>query len=317
MPLDPQAKAVIDAAARANIPPYSQLGAGEARRVYRGMCEQSAPAPLEVSLVENRSIPGPGGPLAIRHYRPHGIAAGATLPALVFFHGGGWVLGDLDTHDHVCRALAHHAQCAVVAVDYRLAPEHRFPAAVDDAIAAMHWVVGHGAELAIDTARIAVGGDSAGGNLAAVVTLAARDAGGPALAYQVLRYPVMDQNAQTDSYAKFGEGYLLTAENMLWFRDCYLGSPAEIDDWRASPLRAANLAGLPPACVITAGFDPLFDEGREYAEKLMAAGVAVHYECFEGQIHGFILRGGVIAAANHALYRAGQALRLGFALTAA
>ena len=199
----------------------------------------------------------------------------------------------------------------MVAVDYRMGPEHKFPAAVEDALAATRWVAAEAAALGVDAARIAVGGDSAGGNLAAVVALALRDAGGPALVFQALVYPATDQRMDSASHVNFAEGYMLTRNNMLWYRGNYL-NPTDYDDWRASPLRAADLAQLPPAHIITAGYDPLLDEGRAYSDRLLAAGVPVLYECFEGMTHGFLTMGGVVAAANHALYRLGQSLAQAF-----
>ena len=192
-----------------------------------------------------------------------------------------------------------------------MGPEHKFPAAVEDCVAATRWVAEQAAALGVDAARIAVGGDSAGGNLATVVAITLRDAGGPPLVFQALVYPATDQRMDSASHATFGEGYLLTRDNMLWFRDNYL-APGDYDDWRASPIRAADLARLPPAHIITAGYDPLVDEGRAYSDRLLAAGVPVLYECFEGMAHGFLTMGGVVAAANHALYRLGQSLALAF-----
>ena len=310
MPVDPQMQAVIERAAQSGVPPYCSVSAVEARRLYkqtRGALSPPAPA---VEAVRDLAAPGPAGLIPLRLYRGLGAPAGA-LPLLVYFHGGGWTIGDLDTHDIVCRTLANRAHCAVIAVDYRMGPEHRFPAAVEDCVAATRWAVAQAAVLGVDAARIAVGGDSAGGNLATVVAITLRDAGGPPLAFQALVYPATDQRMDTPSHAKFGEGYLLTRNNMLWFRDNYLWS-ADYDDWRASPLRAADLARLPPAHIITAGYDPLLDEGRAYSERVAAAGVPVLYECFEGMAHGFLTMGGVLAAANHALYRLGQSLAQAF-----
>jgi acetyl esterase len=232
---------------------------------------------------------------------------------LVYFHGGGWTIGDLDTHDTLCRTLANQAAGAVVAVDYRMGPEHRFPAAVDDALAATVWVGAHAADLGLDAQRLALGGDSAGGNLAAVVALALRDVGhAPQPRLQLLIYPATDMRAVAPSHTSNGEGYLLTHETMVWFRNHYL-APAQWTDWRASPLLAENLAGLPPALVITAGHDPLRDEGRQYADALSAAGTPTQYICFERQIHGFILMGKVLDEANTAVGLCAQALRRAWA----
>ena len=311
MPVDPQMQAVLDRIANAALPQYWTLSAVEARRLYRESRAALSPPVPEVEAVRDLAASGPAGPIPVRLYRGLGTAAGAPLPALVFFHGGGWTIGDLDTHDIVCRALANKARCAVVAVDYRMGPEHKFPAAVQDCLAATRWVASEAAVLGVDAARIAVGGDSAGGNLAIVVAISLRDAGGPSLAFQALVYPATDQRMDSASHARFGDGYLLTRENMLWFRGNYL-APADYDDWRASPLRASDLARLPPAHIITAGYDPLVDEGRAYSDRLVAAGVPVLYECFEGMTHGFLTMGGVVAAANHALNRLGQSLAQAF-----
>ena len=314
MTLDPQAAEVLERAARAALPPYSQLGAVAARELYRETRGKLAPPPPEVAKVENLQASGPAGPIRVRLYRALGAAPNEHLPGLVYFHGGGWTIGDLDTHDIVCREFANLARCAVVSVDYRLAPEHKFPAAVEDAIAATHWTGRMADTLGLDPARIAVGGDSAGGNLAAVVALTLRDAGGPPLAMQVLIYPSVDMTADRDSHREFADGYMLTREAILWFTDNYLRGPDDVADWRASPIRATDLAGVAPAYVITAGFDPLRDEGKAYADRLSEAGVPVTYECFEGMIHGFVTMGGVIAAAHHAIYRAATALKAAFAL---
>jgi acetyl esterase len=312
MQLDPQAREVLDRVARADVPPYSRLGAPAARALYRETRGKLAAAPPEVARVTELRAAGPAGDIPVRVYRPLGSSEDDRLPALVYFHGGGWTIGDLDTHDVPCREFANLARCAVVSVDYRLAPEHKFPAAFDDAVAATHWVHAHAAALGVDADRLAVGGDSAGGNLAAAVAIALRDTRGPRLAMQTLVYPATDMAADTPSHAAFAEGYMLTRDAVLWFKGNYLRGPEDERDWRASPLRADDLAGLPPAYVITAGFDPLLDEGRAYADRLRAAGVKVTYECIAGMIHGFVTMGGAIAAAHHAIYRASQGLRQAF-----
>ena len=304
-------RAVLDRIAQSGLPLLHTVGAVEARRLYRETRGALSPSVPKVAQVRDFAFPGPAGPVPLRFYR--GPDTQDALPLLVFFHGGGWTIGDLDTHDIICRTLANNARCAVLAVDYRMGPEHRFPAAVDDSIAATRWAAGHAGELGIDAARIAVGGDSAGGNLAAVVAISLRDAGGPALVHQALIYPATDQRQDSASHKKFAEGYLLTRDALVWFRDNYL-APADYDDWRASPVRAADLSRLPPAHIITAGFDPLMDEGHAYADALSAAGVAVQYECFEGMAHGFLTMGGAVAGANHALYRLGQQLSQAFRL---
>jgi acetyl esterase len=311
MAVDPQMQRVLERIAKAALPQFYTVSADEARRLYRESRAALGPPPPEVAEVRDLAASGPAGPIPVRLYRGLGAAAGAPQPALVFFHGGGWTIGDLDTHDVVCRTLANKAHCAVIAVDYRMGPEHKFPAAVEDCIAATRWVAEQGTALGVDAARIAVGGDSAGGNLAAVAAITLRDAGGPPLVFQALVYPATDQRMDTATHARFSDGYLLTRNNMLWFRGNYL-NPGDYDDWRASPIRAADLAHLPPAHIITAGYDPLLDEGRAYSDRLVAAGVPVLYECFEGMTHGFLTMGGVVAASNHALYRLGQSLAQAF-----
>lgn len=307
--LDPQARALLERAARAGGPAMESLGVAEARRLYREIRLRLAAPPAALQEARDLSIPGPAGAIGARCYRPLGAKPGEPLPAVVYFHGGGWTCGDLDTHDGVCRGLAERGRCVVLAVDYRMGPEHRFPAAVEDSVAATKWVAANAAALGADAERLVVAGESAGGNLAAVVALALR-AAGPRLAMQVLVYPATDLACATASYARFAEGYSLTRAMMLWYRGNYLRDERDIADWRASPLRAKDFSRLPPAYVITAGFDPLLDEGRAYAEALERAGVAVTYECFEGMIHGFLPMGGALAAAGHALARIAQSLRL-------
>jgi acetyl esterase len=251
--------------------------------------------------VRDLAAPGPAGPIPLRLYRPQGSTAQQALPVLVYYHGGGWVIGDLDTHDTVCRQLANGAGCAVVAVDYRMGPEHRFPAAVDDCIAATRWVRAQAASLGLDGTRLAVGGDSAGGNLAAVVAIAARDAGDAPIAFQLLIYPATDQRRGAPSHQSNGQGYLLTTETMNYFHDHYIDDARHDSDWRASPLLVADLSKLPPAFVLTAGYDPLRDEGLQYAQALSEAGTRSSLVCFERQIHGFITMGKVIDEANVAV----------------
>ncbi|MYW63075.1 alpha/beta hydrolase fold domain-containing protein [Streptomyces sp. SID8379] len=244
------------------------------------------PAPV-VGAVEDREIPGPAGAPAIpvRIYRPE--AAPGPCPVVVFFHGGGWVICDLDSHDHTARALCRDAGAVVVSVDYRLAPEHRFPAAVDDAYAALCWVAAHAPELGADARALSVAGDSAGGNLAAVVAQIARDEGGPAVARQILVYPATDARRKTGSFDTNAAGYFLTAAHCAWFREQYLGPEGDPAHVRVSPLLADDLAGLPPAHVVTAGCDPLCDEGRAYAKALRDAGGTVTESHFPDMFHGF------------------------------
>jgi acetyl esterase len=302
MTVHPQVKALLERVARSPLPPYHTVPAFVARRIYRDTRSALAPKAPEVSevkllVLENR--------IAVRVYRP----SSDILPALVFFHGGGWTIGDLDTHDVVCRQLAAGARCAVFSVDYRLAPESPFPAAVDDALAATKYLLSNPGPLKIDASRIAVGGDSAGGNLAAVVALELKKHN---LAFQLLIYPATDQRCEFDSHSRNGEGYLLTKEGIRFFRGGYLPDPKDWTDWRASPLLAADHRGVAPAYVLTAGFDPLLDEGRAYAEKLSAAGVAVEYREYADMIHGFILFGGVVDTANAAVAECCARLRAAF-----
>jgi acetyl esterase len=308
--LDPQARELLERFAAAKAPPLHSLSAAEARRAYRESRAALAPPALAVEEARELSVPGPAGALRARLYRSG--AKRESLPGVVYFHGGGFIYGDIDTHDPVCRGIAVHGACAVVSVDYRLAPEHKFPAAVEDSIAAVAWVAANGSTLGIDPQKLVVAGDSAGGNLAAVVALAARERAGPRIAMQVLVYPTTDLLAESESVARFGEDYLLTRESMRWVKRTYLRDELDAADWRASPLRAADVSQLPPAYVITAGFDPLRDEGQAYADRLAQAGVSVTTECFEGQIHGFLVMGGAIAAADHAMQRIGQMLRMRF-----
>jgi acetyl esterase len=306
MPLDHDAEILLEMVRAANRPAFETVGAAEARLLFNAGRKVLAPDPMPVAETRNLAIPGPGGPIPARLYR--GAATG-TLPVLVFFHGGGWVVGDIESHDTVCRHLASRAGCAVVSVDYRLAPEHKFPAAVEDCLAATAWVAGNAAALGVDAARLAVGGDSAGGNLAAVVSLLARDRGAPRITCQLLIYPATDAAMRHESIARFGEGYVLTRATMRWFYDQYLRAPEDAADWQASPLAAPDLKGLPPAYVLTAGYDPLCDEGDAYAARLAAAGVAVTHRTFPGQVHGFAMNGKIIRAAETALDEIAAALR--------
>jgi len=282
----------------------------EARELYRKGRAVLQPDPPDVAEVIDLTAPGPAGPLKLRLYRGAGTAESRALPGLVYFHGGGWVIGDLDTHDVVCRKLANAAQIIVISVDYRLAPEHKFPAAAEDSIAATRWVAGEARALCVDPDRIAVGGDSAGGNLAAVVALALRDRGGPPLRHQLLLYPAVDLAMTHESHHRITKGLPLTHTTMRWFRDHYLRDAADRRDWRASPLvRAREFRGLPPAFVLTVGFDPLCSEGEAYAEALKAAGVPTEHRHHERQMHGFLNMGRIIAAAEPALADAAAAVK--------
>jgi acetyl esterase len=309
--LDPQARALLERFASSPAPALDSLSVAEARRAYREGRLALAPPPVAIEETRDFFFPGAAGDIKARYYRPLGEKPGEALPGVVYFHGGGWTCGDLDTHDSVCRGIAVHGRCAVIAVDYRMGPEHKFPAAVEDAIAAVQWVSANAASLRIDASRLAVAGESAGANLAAVAAIALRETG-PAIAMQVLVYPVVDQASDTDSLRRFARGYSLTLDLLRWYQNQYLRDDDDRADWRASPLLARDHSRLPSAYVVTAGFDPLLDEGRAYADRLRQAGVPVVYECFEGMIHGFLPMGGALAAARHAHYRIGQMLRTRF-----
>jgi acetyl esterase len=297
--LDPDAAAVFRAFQEAGRPPYETVSPAEARELYLKGRFVSNPEPPELASVEPLTIPSPAGPIPARVYTPTRLRkANGLAPGLVFFHGGGWVIGDLDSHDVVCRKLADEGELMVVSVDYRLAPEHKFPAAVDDAIAATKWIAENSRQLRIDASRLMVGGDSAGGNLAAVVAISARDGNGPDIAGQVLIYPAIDFAMTHPSHREPETSILLTHSVIRWFRDHYLNGAADVHDWRASPARATTLIGLPPAYVLTAGADPLRDEGDEYARRLKEAGVAVTYRTFPGQFHGFFTMGKLLQQAN-------------------
>jgi acetyl esterase/lipase len=308
MPIDPQAQALLDQFAALGGQPLSSMSVPDARRAMETLASmRAAPPPIQSAV--DRHIAGPAGEIPLRIYRP---SAPAPLPLLVYFHGGGWVLGGIKTHDGVCRELANGAGCVVVSVDYRLAPEHKFPAAAEDCYAATQWAAAHAAELGADAKRLAVGGDSAGGNLAAVVPQMARDRGGPPIIFQLLVYPATDAAFDTPSYRDNAEGYLLTTGDMRWFWNHYLNGPADAANPVASPLRAERLTGLPAALVITAEFDPLRDEGEQYAHKLEAAGVPARLTRYDGMIHGFFGMSNMMDKAKSAMREACANLRLAF-----
>jgi acetyl esterase len=306
--VDPQIQLLLDAMAQVEAPPIGQQTPQQVREGFAAFGAMGAGQP-EVGAVEPLPIPGPAGTIPARVYRPEGDG---PTGALVFLHGGGWVIGDLDTHDGLCRQLCAGAGVTVISVDYRLAPEHPFPAGPEDAWAALRWVADHADELGVDASRLAVGGDSAGGNLSALVALRARDEGGPALRLQLLVYPATDLTFESPSIEENGEGYFLTADSMHWFVDCYLGADREHGDpahVSVSPSKAASLAGVAPARVITAEFDPLRDEGDAYAARLAAEGVEVEHDTNAGMIHGFFQMGAMVPAANDAVDRAVEHLK--------
>jgi len=312
--LDPQARALIDLMIERGVPPTHTLTPAEARRLYRERRGFTQPEPPAVGAVRELSVAGGAGPIAARLYTP-AAAASSPAPVLAYFHGGGWTIGDLDTHHVLCRQLCLASGAAVLSVDYRLGPEQRFPAAFDDCLAATRWLQREGAALGVDARRLAIGGDSAGGNLAAAVAIALRDGGDVAPAFQLLIYPATDMRALAPSHTVNGQGYMLTADSIAYYRGHYITDPADWADWRASPLLAADLSRLPPALVLTAGYDPLRDEGRQYADALSAAGNRVQYVCFERQIHGFITMGRLLDEANTAVDLCAGMLRRALAAT--
>lgn len=310
MAVHPQCQAVLNASAKAPTA-FDTDDPVEARARYdAGTAVFATPSPA-LAEVKNGELPGPGGAIPFRLYRPAG-GDGGPLPMVAFFHGGGWIFGGLDSHDHVCRALAHQAGAITVSVDYRLAPEHKFPAAFDDCLTATRWLRDNAGDLGGDPARLAVAGDSAGGNLAAAVCLALRDSGASLPVFQYLIYPAVDLACDADSHERLGEGYLLTKDGIEHCVDSYLTCEGETEDPRASPLRAKTLAGLPPALVQTAAFDPLSDEGKAYADRLAADGVPATHTRYDGMIHGFVRMGAVVDAATTAIAEGASALRGAF-----
>ena len=296
--LDPSAALLAKIMKEAGRPALDTLPPPEARAQSNLNRAAVQPDPPAMQSVEDMRVAAPHGAIPVRVYKPLTLPKSNTAPVLVYYHGGGWVIGDLESHDVVCKEIATKAGLVVIAVDYRLAPEHQFPAAVDDCIAATDWVARNAAKLGVDTTRLFVGGDSAGGNLAAVVSMHARDNDGPAIRGQVLVYPVTDLAMNTASYADPEAGVLLTHALMRWFRDHYLADHKQIDDWRASPLKMSNLKGLPPAFVLTCGADPLHDEGEEFAQRLKQAGNEVIYVDYPGQFHAFLTMGRLLPEAN-------------------
>ena len=311
MPLDPQTKALLDLMAALNEPLLSEQTPEQVRVGIKLQRELVPVEPEPVAQVVNRTIPGPAGEIPVRIYTP---AGSGPFPALVFFHGGGWVICDLDTHDGLCRSLCNGAGCVVVSVDYRLAPEHKFPAAPQDCYAATQWVAGHAAEINAIPGKLAIGGDSAGGNLAAIVAQMARDQGGPRLVFQLLIYPATDFDFDGPSIRENAEGYFLTRDDMIWFTNHYLNSDEDKKNPLASPLLAADLRGLPPALVITGEYDPLRDEGEAYGKRLKEAGVPVTISRYDGVIHGFLSIEPLTDKGKQAKAECAQALCAAFAL---
>jgi acetyl esterase len=307
MPVDPQIQTLLDKGT--GVPATHTLTVAAARTQYEARISLMAP-PAPVGNVTERTIEGPGGSMVLRVYTPR---SPGPYPLLVFFHGSGFVLCSLNTHDGMCRNLCAGADCLVVSVDYRLAPEHKFPAAIEDCVFATRWVADHATELNGDAARLVIAGDSAGGNIAAATALRLRDEGGPPLCGQLLLYPVTDYHTPgTPSYEANAEGYGLTRDTMKWFWDHYLTDPSEASNPYAAPLRARDLSGLPPALVITAEYDPLRDEGERYAERLLEAGVGTALLRCDGMNHGFLFWVGLVDKAGDAMAEACAWLREAF-----
>jgi len=309
MALDPLLKAFLDQLSAQPAPKMWEVTPVQAREALAAMMDMVGPKNIPIGKVVNLVIPrADGGEIAARAYTPV-AAGGEPLPALIFFHGGGYVIGSVDTHDGLCRILANESGCRVISVEYRLAPEHKFPAAVDDAVAALAWIEKNAAELGVDANRLAVGGDSAGGGLAAVVAQIAKESGGPRLGFQMLLFPVTQIGKETTSLREFAEGYFLETKTLQWFYDHYLPAGADREHPRVSPLNAKELSGLPPAYVMVAGFDPLHDEGVAYAQKLRDAGVSVTLADYPDMVHDFIYMQAVLPQAPEALAAAAAALK--------
>ena len=305
--LDAQAANLLKLLSDNRVPPVNELTPVQAREAYLARRTFSQPDPPQVGPVQDHVVRANGASFKVRSYQPSGRGASA-LPALVYFHGGGWTIGDLESHDVLCRSLCQQSGMVVVAVDYRMGPEHKFPSAYHDCMAGYEWVLNQAGALGIAPKRVAVGGDSAGGNLAAAVCLGQRGSGHEP-AFQLLIYPATNMNLVTESHRVNGKGYLLTREAIEWFGANYLSSQDDFNDWRASPLLAESHAQLPPALVLTAGYDPLRDEGLQYADALTQAGVPCQYVCFERQIHGFITMGRIIQEDNTAVNLCAQVMR--------
>jgi acetyl esterase len=309
MTLDAHAQGLLEAMAAQGLKDFSEMEVSEAREAGLAFIDlQGEPEPATVS---DRQVPGPAGDIPVRVYRPD-TGSDGPQPVIVYIHGGGWVIGDIEVADKPCRALANAVGATVVSVGYRKGPEHRFPAAPEDCYAATKWVSDNAGELGVDAGKLAVAGDSAGGNLAAVVAQMSKQRGGPAIAYQLLIYPAVDAGGEYASRVENGEGYLLTKSAMDWFYDHYLNSPADRENPMASPLRG-DLSGLPPAIVITAGYDPLRDEGKAYADALKAAGVDVEFQENPGMIHGFWWMMGAVGHTRGSYDSAAAKLRAAFA----
>lgn len=307
MPVHPQAQMFLDQVE--GQPQAYEMSIAEARAMMDGF-NALAGDPQPVAGVDDLEIDGPAGALRLRVYRP---SEGRDLPVTVYYHAGGYVMGSLDSHDSLCRALAHGADSVVVAVDYRRAPEHTFPAPVDDAFAALRWVAAHGGDLGADASRLAVAGDSVGGGLATIVSILARDAGGPAIRLQVMVYPDVDWSFTSPSWTEYGHDYFVTVEVAEWLRELYFNRPEEWSDWRASPLRCPDLTGLPPALLVCPEYNLARSDMEAYAQRLSDAGVPTTFSLYEGMLMGFWCMGSFIDAGRDAIDEVAAALRAAFA----
>ena len=310
MTLDPQAKFVLDIAIKNKVPPLDSMSATDAKQAYEARAQKMCLKDLSIGSSEDFEIPGSESSIPVRLYKP--IDGGEDLPVVVYYHGGGWVIGSRDSHDALCRQISNEGPFIVLSVDYRMGPEHAFPAAPTDAFDAYKWTIENIQSHGGNATKVAVAGDSAGGNLSAVVSIMARDLGIQPPAFQWLIYPATDAHMITDSHKDLSDGYFLTKDLMDWFQGHYLQNEGDQDDWRVSPLRSESLADLPPALIQTAGFDPLKDEGVLYGERMNKEGSSASHTEYPGMIHGFINLGGVIDQANVAVAEGVEALNAAF-----
>jgi acetyl esterase len=314
--IDPRAATLLAAAYRVGAPRMSDMSVEQARHAFNKLVAVYGAPAEPVASVLDVPMPRPqmaGGTLIGRLFRPHCSPAHHRLPVLLWFHGGGWTLGDVESYDPLCRALANASGAAVFSVDYRLAPEHPYPAAVEDASFALDWLAAHGADIGVDPQRIAIGGDSAGGNLSTIAAITARDAGWPHIRFQCLVYPATDMASERPSHAAHGDGFLLDESTVRWFLQCYLPTDLDRSDWRVSPLNAGWLGDLPPTLLVTAGCDPLTDDGIAYADALEAAAVTVDRIHVPGMIHGFLTLGKIFPQAGETIHKIGAALKAALA----
>ncbi|GAB4184937.1 MAG: alpha/beta hydrolase [Simkaniaceae bacterium] len=310
MPIHPKLQEIIDQTNASHLPPQSEIPIEKARESFYKL-RLLAGDPQPVAKILNQAIPGPSGNILTRIYYPN---EEENQPVLVYFHPGGFVKGDIESHDIICRDICNAAECAVMSVNYRLAPENKFPAQMEDGYAALNYLQSNAREIHCDKNRIAVGGESSGANLAAVLTHFVKEKGGPQIIFQVLIYPQTDYTRQFPSHKEFAKGYLLEEESLIWYANQYLPESADPRNPKISPLWAEDFSNLPPAFIITAEYDPLRDEGEAYAQKLKEAGIKVIHHRYEGMTHGFFQMGGILDAANRAMEEVGEALKLAFGI---